>query len=87
MTLLRQIASRTVEEGEGVADQLLVFLFLSLTALVQVNTANNQAFTGTVRLRWELSPRQRSGTLTTALGSVGRQPGWRPMLLSTTRTA
>jgi hypothetical protein len=30
--------------------------FLMLTALVQVNTANNQAFTGTVRLRWNYRP-------------------------------
>ena len=30
--------------------------FLMLTALVQVNTANNQAFSGTVRLRWNYRP-------------------------------
>jgi len=30
--------------------------FLMLTALVQVNTANNQALTGTVRLRWNYRP-------------------------------
>jgi hypothetical protein len=30
--------------------------FLMLTALVQVNTANNQAFSGTVRLRWSYRP-------------------------------
>jgi hypothetical protein len=27
-----------------------------LTTLVQVDTANNQAFTGTVRLRWNYRP-------------------------------
>jgi hypothetical protein len=30
--------------------------FLTLSALVQVNTANNQAFTGNVRLRWNYRP-------------------------------
>jgi hypothetical protein len=30
--------------------------FLMLTASLQVNTANNQALTGTVRLRWNYRP-------------------------------